>query len=299
MLTIGDILNKCHRKLDFLDIELLVADTIKKTREFVLAYPGYRLNSLKIENLKLKIARRMKGEPLASILGRREFFGLDFKVNKHVLVPRPETELLVEQALKEVQAIRGKQKAISIIDIGTGSGNIIISIAKVWTRSVQNKSKRHFVSFYGTDISPKALAVARRNAKIHKMDKKIKFLRGSLLEPILKAAGEKLKSKNYVIIANLPYLDPGWKNLLKSSDAKGLRYEPRVALYAGKDGLDAYRKLAEQIKLLAASYKLPIAVICEIGHLQKREIKKMFSFARKKEFKKDLAGRWRVFQAKI
>lgn len=301
-MTIKDIFLKYFSKIDSLDLELLIAYAIKKPREFVLAHPEYKIPSLKIVRrggLKFKIARRMRGEPLAYILGGKEFYGLDFKVNKNTLIPRPETELLVELAIQELRITNNELSKIkntkyqlptTVVDVGTGSGNIIISLAKLLESRIMNQELR----FFGTDISAQALIIAKQNAKTHKVDKKIKFLKGSLLEPILKTKNYKLKTTNYIILANLPYLDTAWKNLLKSSDTKGLKYEPPSALYAGKDGLDAYRKLATQIKSLVANYGLPTTVLCEIGHLQKRGMEKIFSFADKIEFQKDLAGKWRV-----
>ncbi|MFA4818001.1 MAG: peptide chain release factor N(5)-glutamine methyltransferase [Parcubacteria group bacterium] len=286
MRTIKDILTKYHKKLDSLDLELLIANSIKKPREFVLAHPEFSLSSLKIENLirrlAKKIARRRRGEPLAYILGHKEFFGLDFKVNRHTLIPRPETEMLVEEVLK----LDPKNK--TVIDIGTGSGNIIISLIK----NLKNKNK-----FIATDISANALKVAKQNARIHKVSGDIKFIKSDLLDYFLEHPA--LIKKDCVIIANLPYLDLGWKTLLKSSETKGLKFEPRIALYAGEDGLDAYRQLAGQLKKMKSVIKNKITILCEIGHIQKKGMENMFSFANKASFKKDLAGKWRVCQISL
>jgi release factor glutamine methyltransferase len=272
MTTIKTIFNNYTATIDRLDLELIIAHELKKTREFVLAHPECKLKEGQNLRIKHLVARRAKHEPLAYILGHKGFYGLDFKVNKNTLVPRPETELLVEEILK----LAPKNK--TILDIGTGSGNIIISLAK----NLKGKN-----TFYGLDISSKTLRVAKQNAATHSVSKKIKFLRGNLLSPIL---GKK-KLDNAIVAANLPYLDLNWKNLLKSSDTKGLKYEPHVALYSGSDGLDAYRELANQLR---PSARKNIIVFCEIGHLQKRELAKIFNFADKIQFSKDLAGRWRV-----
>lgn len=280
MAAIKDILIKYRGKIDYLDLELIIAHEIGKTREFVLAHTEYRIPKFKIKNLIRgggKISRRERGEPLAYILGQKEFFGLSFRVNRAVLIPRPETEMLVEEILK----LNPKNKII--IDIGTGSGNIIIAL------------KKHFEGkngYYAVDISEKALRVAKQNAKIHKTAKNIKFIKSDLLDYFLKHLS--LIKKDCIIIANLPYLDIGWKNLLKSSDTKGLKYEPHIALYAGKDGLVTYRKFASQLEKLKGVIKNKITVFCEIGHIQKKEMEKIFSFAGKVKFKKDLAGKWRI-----
>lgn len=276
MSSIFEISRKYAGKIDFLDLDLLIASTIGKPREFVLAHPEYKLTRNQELSIKNNANRRAKGEPLAYILDHKEFFGLNFKVDKHVLIPRPETEMIVEEVLK----LKPRNK--TIIDIGTGSGNIIITLAK--NTKLKNK-------FIGIDISDKALHIAKQNAKKHKINKKIKFLKGNLLEPAL----EKNKLHDAIIVANLPYLDLGWKNLLKSSDTKGLKYEPHIALYAGKDGLETYRKLARQLK----SQKNSIYLFCEIGHIQKKPIQKIFSFAKKVEFLKDLAGKWRIMRTEI
>lgn len=269
-------------KLDHLDLELIIADSIKKSREFVLAHPEFSVKSKQESVIRKNIERRIKHEPLAYILDHKEFFGLDFSVNKNVLVPRPETEQLVEQVMK-----KAKRLSASFVDVGTGSGNIIISLAK-------NLKRKN--TFYGIDISVKALQIARKNSRRHKVSKKIKFLHGNLLEPVIK----KVACKNYFIIANLPYLDNKWKNLLKNSESAGLKFEPIIALEGGKDGLNLYRKIAGQIKILKNKIgNGKIYLFCEIGHLQKNEMKMIFYFAKKVSFIKDLAGKWRVFEAII
>ncbi len=301
MKTIKDIFKSYHKKTDYLDLELIISHTIDKPREFVLAHPEKTVNSEQRTRISKMIKRRIKHEPLAYILGHKEFYGLDFKVNKNTLIPRPETELLADEALQIIKTFPPKadqplaekhKNNITLIDTGAGSGNIIISLA------VNNKQQiKNNIKLYGTDISAKALLVAKCNAKKYEVDKKIKFLKGNLLKPLIKKLETKKlakpKDKKLIIIANLPYLDAKWKNLLKSSDGAGLKYEPRVALAGGKDGLKLYRKLAEQTRQIKNNFK-KIIILCEIGHLQKNEMKKIFSFAKKIEFKKDLAGKWRV-----
>src|SRR5665647_2609942 len=123
MQTIADIKKEYFGKIDSLDLDLILAHVLKKPREFVLAHPEHEIPKLKIKNLKLKISRRMRAEPLAYILGSREFFGLTFLTSPATLVPRPETELMVEMALEEISSLNPEEK-VNIIDIGTGSGNI-------------------------------------------------------------------------------------------------------------------------------------------------------------------------------
>ncbi len=285
--------------LDFLDLDLIIAGAIKKPREFVLAYPEAPINKKQESMIRKNIKKRINHEPLAYILGHKEFFGLDFAVNKNVLIPRPETELLVERVSyrlsHSIERETRNMEHVSVIDVGTGSGNIIISLAKNLKRSALSDSR---YAFYGIDLSAKALRVAKKNSQKNKVAKEIKFLRGNLLEPIIKNEKYKLKNKKIFITANLPYLENEWKNILKNKESAGLKFEPRLALEGGKDGLDLYRKLATQIKILKNKNN-SIHLFCEIGHLQKNEMKHIFSFAEKVGFLKDLAGKWRVFEAEI
>ena len=291
MSTILDLTKKYRGKISPLDLDILISHAIEKPREFILAHPEHAISKKQIAAISRLIARRTKSEPIAYILGRKEFFGLDFKVSENTLVPRPETEMLVDKTLQKLQEARNKKQKTIIIDVGTGSGNIIISIA-------HNKKREEKIKFYGIDVSKKALEVAKKNAEIHNVNKKIKFLHGNLLNPIIENLKLKIKNSTMIIAANLPYLDLEWKNLLTDTETKGLKYEPGIALYSGEDGLDSYRELADQIQRIKSQTK-SITVICEIGHLQKKEMKNIFSFAKKIEFKKDLSGKWRICVVEI
>ncbi len=217
---------------------------------------------------------------MAYILGHKEFYGLDFKVNKNTLIPRPETELLVEEILK----LKPKDK--NIIDIGTGSGNIIISLAK----NIKNNN-----TFWGVDISPKALSVARYNAKKNKAEKRIKFIKSDLLNFILKSKNHKLKTKELIIVANLPYLS---QKIYSSAMPDVKNYEPKSALLSGPDGLNHYKKLLRQIRSLKKSYPaLDVSCYMEISPEQKTILEKIIKnlfLSSKMEFKKDLARKWRL-----
>ncbi|MFA6973855.1 MAG: peptide chain release factor N(5)-glutamine methyltransferase [Parcubacteria group bacterium] len=310
MSTIKDILTKYHQKIDYLDLELLIAHELKKSREFVLAHPEHVLTTnQKLQTTNL-IKRRRRGEPLAYILEHKEFFGLDFKVNQHTLVPRPETELLVELALLELPAstrgngrssTRGGQTTnhkllTSVIDVGTGSGNIIVSLACNMKHGTHNK-----INLFGTDISSEALKVAKQNAKLHKVDKKIKFLRGDLLDPILKTTNYKLNlayrqagTTNLLILANLPYLS---KEIYAATAPTVKKYEPKSALYSAQVGLAHYAKLLKQIKELTTNHQLRTTNFLEISPEQKLPLTKLIklSFPQAKiDFFRDLAGRWRI-----
>jgi release factor glutamine methyltransferase len=284
-----------------IDAELLLSFVLKKPREYILAHPEIILNKKQIDKYDNLIKQRAKHVPLAYLVKEKEFYGRPFYVDERVLVPRPETELIISECKMQNAMPTGKQAKLRnntvIIDIGTGSGCIIITLVK----GIPNqKSKIKNLKFFATDISRDALAVARKNARIHKVDKKIKFLRGNLLEPVLQNKKLIIDNCELIIVANLPYLDSNLKNLLQSSDSKALKYEPQVALKGGKDGLKYYRELAAQIKKLRIQYpNTPLSLFSEIGDTQRTEMKKIFSFAKDQTIKKDLAGRDRIFIAKL
>lgn len=250
-------------KTPSLDAEVLLSNVVKKSKEFLYSYPEKTLTKIQEKKFKALISRRTKGEPVAYLTNNKEFYGLNFYVDKRVLVPRPETELLVNETIKLLKAKGCKLKAIS--DIGTGSGCIAISLAKQLPKS----------TILATDVSEKALQVAKINAKIHKV--KIKFFQGDLLAPLK-------KQKIDIIIANLPY---GAKNIWENDNS--IKFEPKIALYAKKSGLAIYEKFFKQI----ADFKLkPKYIIIEIDPSQTEAIKKIVKSALPKsqlEIKKDLA----------
>jgi len=296
MRAISHLQQKYAKKLDHLDLDLLLAHAIGKTREFVAAHPEYVLTARQAEKFESLTKRRLKHEPMAYILGQKEFYGLDFAVTSATLIPRPETEMLVDEALDSLHSIlRSKLcNEATAIDVGTGSGNIIISIAKnlepAWTSDVQMR-KGHRMSFFGLDISSEALRVARRNAKKHNVNDKVKFTKSDLLSELIKT--KKLKANKLVIVANLPYLS---REIYSTTAADVKKFEPKSALYSPKQGLQHYEKLLKQIKELKANGQWLTAII-EISPEQKlplaRLIKKYFPDA-KTEFQKDLAGRTRI-----
>ncbi len=260
-----------------LDAEIILANAIKKNKEYLYTYPEKNLTLPQIKKFQQMISRRKKYEPIACIIGYKEFYGLKFKITKRTLIPRPETEMIVEETLSILKLAR---KPVILIDIGTGSGCIPIAIAK--------NIKHPRVKIYAADISKEALKIAKANAKINNAEKKIKFLRGNLLEPLEKII-KNAANKNIIITANLPYLPTEIYNHAMP-DVKS--YEPKNALIAGKDGLKYYRELFKQIKKI-----LPIQssfyILCEIDPSQKNSIK---TLSRKYfpcaifQIKKDLAG---------
>jgi|SRR3989344_6982478 len=220
--------NEALKKYQNVEIELLLADVLKKPREFLFMHPEFILTSKHLNILSKYIKRRKQGEPIAYILGYKDFMGLRFKVNKDVLIPRPETEWLVEKIVQS-EKLKVKSGRIRILDLGTGSGCIIISLAKL----LSTKHLALSTSFYASDISKKALAIAKANAKENGV--KIQFIHSDILQNI--------RISFDVIVANLPYVSRKDYRLL----IKDLRYEPKGALVDPVRDFDIYKRFFEQV----------------------------------------------------
>jgi release factor glutamine methyltransferase len=201
------------------DFLILLSYAINKPKEFILAHPEYKLNIFAYLKLKWFLYQAKQGYSIAAIIKNKEFFGLNFYINKHVLVPRPETEILVEEVIKTIQSTD------TLIDIGTGSGCILISILK----NIPIKNA------FGLDISRQALCVAKKNSETQNVSPT--FLHSDLLNT--KSIQKKISpTRNIFITANLPYLtDEQFKNSLS------IQKEPRLALVAKNQGLELYEKL--------------------------------------------------------
>lgn len=275
-----------------LEAEILLSDILKKPLEFLLTHGEKPLSQSPITKYQQALKKRLKGEPIAYLTGRKEFYGLSFMVNKNVLIPRPETELLVEESIKLVA--QSSQPA-TIIDIGTGSGCIIITLAKKLNHELRIMNN----GLMAVDISAKALAVAKKNAELHGVDEKIKFIKGDLLTPFINNSLFTL-SGSLIILANLPYGWKAWKNNC-SLDTIGLKFEPEIALFTGKNGLKLYDKLLKQLSQLVDSRKFvpptgnqsSISALLEFDPRQTKLIKKLLKkyFPQAKlQIKKDLAG---------
>ena len=229
-----------------LDSEILLSKTLRQTREDILINLDQKINTKSILVFKEYLQRRSNNEPMAYILGEKEFWSKKFYVNKGTLIPRPETELLVDEILKIYN-----EKKISILDIGTGSGCIIISILN----SLKNSNG------IGIDISKNAILTAKRNALKYKVNKRVKFLNKSFKD---------IFSKKFdLIVSNPPYIDTkDIKNL--SDDIK--RYEPRIALDGGNDGLDLIKKIIYKSRNIL---KLNGMLALEIGNEQIKKVSKI------------------------
>ncbi|MFH1822918.1 MAG: peptide chain release factor N(5)-glutamine methyltransferase [Patescibacteria group bacterium] len=275
-------LTQNNKKNPHLEAEILLSFILNSRREYILTHPEKKLTKSQIRRYELCIIRRCKDEPIAYIIRNKQFYGLEFFVNKHVLIPRPETELMVDEALN---LITHNSQPITLIDVGTGSGCMIISLLKKFkTKNLKSK-----IQFYAIDISKPALSIARKNAKLHKVDNKINFIHGNLLQPVIKNL-KLLEIRNYnlVILANLPYLTPA-----QIKNSPSIKLEPKLAFSAGKDGLKYYRQLFKQIKLIPA----PCNILCEIDPSQKTKIIKLINNVLPKaiiKIKKDLKGHDRL-----
>lgn len=228
--------------LNPLDQELLLALALGKDRLFVLTHPEYTCTTSEVQHFTQLIQRRETHEPLAYILGEKEFFGLPFFVNPHTLIPRPETELLVERALHHIQNITYTQsQRIAVIDVGTGSGCIIISLVKHLTNA-NFKLDGSGLTFFATDISSEALAIAHRNTVRHSVADSITFLLSNLLAPI---QDHFTSFDTLVVVANLPYLS---ETLYHHTAPTVQHFEPATALVSGRNGLDHYHRLLAQLQ---------------------------------------------------
>lgn len=281
------------------DFFLLVAHATGKEKVFLLAHPEYALTGEEEAKAEQYLKRRLKHEPVAYIVGHKEFYDRDFLVTRDTLIPRPETELLIESALNAISnfpwprpATAGRQppisKDIDIVDIGTGSGNIIITLAK----EIEKAYPTSGMKYYALDVSPRALAVARDNATHHHINTRITFLESDLLKNFSWVQKE---NHHLIVTANLPYLS---EDIYQGSDTDVRDYEPSSALVSGHDGLDHYRRLLTELKELERHTHTTIFLEISPEQTQKltKEIEDVFPQAALLVFQ-DLSGRDRLIQA--
>jgi len=229
-----------------LDSELLLSKTLNKSREKTLTSLDKDIEKKNFHIFKEYLIRRSRNEPIAYILGEKEFWSKNFIVNKDTLIPRPETELLVDKLSKIF-----KEKKISILDIGTGSGCIIVSLLSNLKQSTGT----------GIDISKKAIFTAKMNASRYKLSNRIKLINKSF---------ENVFDKKFdLIVSNPPYIErKAIKNL--SEDIK--KYEPRMALDGGNDGVDLIKKVIYKSKDIL---KIKGTLALEIGNEQIKKVSKI------------------------
>ena len=226
-----------------LDSEILLSDSIKRDKKHIILNPKEILNSEQLSKFKRLIERRKKGEPIAYLINKKEFWKDEFFVNKDVLIPRPDSELIIEQVLK----INSKDNQLQILDIGTGSGCILLSILK--ERS----------NFYGTgiDISKKSINVSKFNAKQLHLTNRVKFFHSSV---------DNFNNGKYdIIVSNPPYIE---QLSLKYLEKDVVNFEPKLALSGGFDGFSKIRKVINKASTLI---KKNGKFILEIGFNQKNK----------------------------
>lgn len=233
--SIVNMLRAARLRIDALDAHVLLGEILGVNRAYLLAHPEATLTPEQVERFEAWVERCAAGEPVAYILGRRAFYDRDLLMTPDVLIPRPETELLLENALAWVGS-----RALVAADIGTGSGALAVTLA----------ANRPNVQVYAVDISSAALAVARRNAEASAVS--VQFYEGDLLLPLIERG-----IKVDLIMANLPYIASDEIPTLAVS-----RYEPHLALDGGADGLDQIRRLLRQVPQVAYPGAL---ILLEIG----------------------------------
>ena len=254
------------------EARLITKKTLKKTELEFITLQNKKISSKQSNLILHNFIERTKGKPISKIFGLKEFFSNEFIVNKHVLDPRPETELLVEWTIKNLFKI--KDKKTSLLELGVGSGCLIISILL--------SLKKNKVSALGVDISNKALDIADKNIKKFNLEKKLKLKKSDWFSDI--------HEKFDIIISNPPYI--------KTSDIKNLDkdvkfYDPLIALNGGFKGLSCFERIATDAKFYLKQNGI---ILLEIGFGQINSVKKIFEEMGYKIFlkEKDLQGITRV-----
>lgn len=238
----------------YLDAELLLAFVLKSSREKILAHPEKNLTLSQITKFKKLISRRAKYEPVAYLVGYKLFYGLPIKVSPKALIPRPETEQLVDLVAEYATKNASKGSKMAILDVGTGSGCICLALKKTLPEA----------KIWGLELSTGAMSLTRQNAK--NLDLNVNLQKSNLL------AGFKGSLQGAIIVANLPYLDRRELRDFSVEIKRGLSYEPAEALFAGHHGLSAYTELFKQIN---QQENKPEAIFIEIGHTFWRDFLKL------------------------
>ena len=273
---------KPKNKLKMSEEEIILTHILQCRRTDLLVHKP-RLSSDQEKQLQEYKARRAKGEPLQYILGCWEFYGLEFKVDRRVLVPRPETEVLVDLAVKKFQGA-------SILDLGTGSGNIAVALAKFLP----------YTKVTAVDISIDALALAMDNAQRHGVEGRVALVNEDMTTYLKEIASRPLVARDDgeffdMIISNPPYISSGQMSHLP----KDVRQEPALALDGGEDGLKFYRDI---IKYSPGLLRAGGCLMMEFGDGQAKAVQALFAAQAAFsdiEIHKDLTGRERVIHGKI
>ena len=230
-----------------LDSEILLSEVIKKNRQYLLLNSNEELKKENIKSFDYLVKRRKKGEPIAYLINKKEFWKQNFYINQNVLIPRPDTETLVEETLK----LFNVNSKLNMLDIGTGSGCILLSILK---------ERRNFFGT-GIDISKKAINVARFNAKMHQLSNRVKFYNSDVDNFNIGKYDLIVSNPPYVEVLNLKYLENDVVN-----------FEPKLALNGGIDGFSKIRKVIDKAAVLI---KKTGKLVLEIGFNQKNKVQEM------------------------
>ncbi len=267
-----------------LDSEVLLAHVLNIDRTNLFLDPQRSLSSHQLQSFKKLIGRRSLREPLSYITGFKEFWSLNFKVNRHVLIPRPETEILVQKTLEILKEHCSNHTGLFYVnDIGTGSGNIAVSLCK----------KRGNLRVVATDHTGEALSMASENTRLNNCEKQICFQKTDLFGEFKRTSD---KNKFDLIVSNPPYI-PSDEIETLAPEIKD--YEPRIALEGGPDGLNFYKKIITEVPnhLIKGGF-----IILEMGYNQGKAISKIFSeqgFFSEIEISKDYSGKDRVISARF
>ena len=285
MTTLQEVLTRGRRMLiqagqdtDRLDTQVLLEHVLGVNRAILYAHPERELTAEQEQQFFSFVERRVQSEPIAYIIGHEEFYGLDFLVDNRVLIPRPETELLVENALVLVRKRLDKGQIPLIADIGTGSGAISITLAVEEPR---------LAYLYAVDISEDALAVAQQNCQRHAVEQRVRLLHGDLLHPLLEPVD--------ILIANLPYVGTD-EVAVMTPDV--LVYEPHQALFSGPNGLDLIQRFFEEAHQ-PEKLKPHGVMLLEIGYRQREPLGRLLAQLWPDAlvtFQKDYAGWDRMLQ---
>lgn len=263
-----------------LDASVLLARILGKSRTWVMAHPEPTLTADQQKQLDDSLARLENGEPFPYVLGQWEFFGMEFDITPDVLIPRPETELLVEKAIAWMQKSKVRR---TVADVGTGSGIIAIAIAA-------NVPDARLLA---TDISPAALQVARDNARKHCVDSRIRFVECDILPP----HPHSLSTEEHfdLLCANLPYIPT---ETLHSLPVYGR--EPTLALDGGADGLELFRKLMRRAPEWMAPHSLILLEIeATLGKQTLELARSTFPHAEEIHVHQDLSGLDRLLEIRL
>jgi len=287
MVTVGQLLEEGTKRLSEigvstprLDAEVLLYNLLDVERIYLIMYPDKEVSKKIEESFWSNIEKRAKFMPIQYIVNNQEFMGLEFMIEQGVLIPRGDTEILVEKVI-DIYEKEFSPNSVKIMDIGTGSGAIVVSLAKFINNSILT----------AIDISPKALEVAKKNANSNGVEKRITFHLGSLFNPI---KGEDEYKTYDFIISNPPYIP---RAVVETLDPWVKDYEPRLALDGGEDGLDFYR----EITITAKDYlKEEGWLLFEIGYDQGESVSELLNMNGFRDVKvlQDLAGLHRVVLGK-